>query len=121
MIAFVFPGQGSQAKLMGKALYNKYPHINILDKISNYASVDVKQLCFEDSESKLNDSVNSALAVFSISALVLEILKLNSINPNAYAGYSVGYFSALYAAGYISLKNACDLIKIRAELLKKSA
>ena len=75
MIAFVFPGQGSQAKSMGKALYNKYPHINILDKISNYTSVDVKQLCFEDSESKLNDSVNSALAVFSISALVLEILK----------------------------------------------
>tara|TARA_B100002052_G_scaffold296708_1_gene325747 strand:+ start:1078 stop:2004 length:927 start_codon:yes stop_codon:yes gene_type:complete len=122
MLAFVFPGQGSQIKGMGRTLINEYPnHIKILDEISEISSINIKQLCFDYSDSNINESIHSALAVFSISSLIFEILKENSVVPNAYAGYSLGYYSALYASGYISLPTACYLVKLRAKLLKKSA
>lgn len=122
MLAFVFPGQGSQIVGMGRKLIDEYPnHTKILDEISELSSINIKKLCFNDPDCSINDSVNSAFAVFSISSLINEILKENSINPQAYAGYSLGYYSALYSSEYISLQTACHLIKFRAKLLKESA
>ncbi len=122
MYAFVFPGQGSQLKGMGESVLSHYPETNkTLDQISNFSSIDIRKLCLEDPDSNLQESVQSALAVFSISALILEILKKNSVQPHVYAGYSVGYYSALYASGYISLKTTCEILVFRANLLKESA
>ena len=54
---------------MGESLLIDYPEVNkTLDQISNFCSIDIRKLCLEDPDSNLNESVHSALAVFSISA-----------------------------------------------------
>ena len=122
MFAFVFPGQGSQLKGMGESLLIDYPEVNkTLDQISNFCTIDIRKLCLEDPDSNLKESVHSALAVFSISAIIFEVLEKNYVRPHVYAGYSVGYYSALYASGFITLKTACEILIFRAKLLKDSA
>jgi [acyl-carrier-protein] S-malonyltransferase len=119
---FVFTGQGVQQVGMGKDLYDAYPEQRkIFTKIDSILSREISALCFKGPYEKLIDANAAGLAVFTLSAVINEILKQSLIQPSAYAGYSVGQYSALYASGALSLEDATCVVNRRGQCLKKAA
>ncbi len=120
-IALVFPGQGEQKPGMGRDIYEAYPDKRyIFHKAREIVGEDIKNICFNKNGKELEDARISGLAVFIVSALIYEILK-DYISPLAYAGYSVGQYSALYASGAFSFESSLSLLNFRGRCLQKGA
>lgn len=110
--AFVFPGQGAQYPGMGKGLS---------EKIEEIAGKNIAKLCTEASEDELKQTINSQPAILAVSIAMYEVLlkKINCL-PDFVAGHSLGEYSALYAAGVISLEEIFPLVMKRAELMNNA-
>ena len=108
MIAFVFPGQGSQYVGMGSDFYNEFPESKLVfDQASDKLGIDMSKLCFENSLEDLSLTFNAQPAILTASIAILRVLeKETGINPDFVAGHSLGEYSALVAAGAISLEDA---------------
>jgi [acyl-carrier-protein] S-malonyltransferase len=124
--AFLFPGQGAQKAGMGEDICQSYNCADdIFNKASQIAGYDLKKLCFEDPEEKLNSTVYSQPAIFVTSAAILEVLRseenLKKIKPEVTAGLSMGEYSALYAAGLISFEQGLKLVQKRGQEMQKAA
>ena len=79
--AFLFPGQGAQSVGMGKDIYEKYEEARrIYDKAEEVSGIDVKKLCFEGPEDKLNQTENTQIAILTTSLAMLEVLKVKGIS-----------------------------------------
>ena len=102
--AFLFPGQGAQKVGMGKDFVESFDEADKLfaraDEILGY---DLKRICFEGPEEKLNSTTFSQPAIFVTSAAILEVLRNNpqtsGVEADVTAGLSLGEYNALYAAG----------------------
>lgn len=112
--AFLFPGQGAQVVGMGKDLYEKYEEArNIYDEASRISGIDVKKLCFEGPEEKLNKTEFTQIAILTTSLAFLEVLKKNNIEADTSVGLSLGEYTALIYSGIISFEDGINLIKKR--------
>ena len=112
--AFLFPGQGAQSVGMGKDIYEKYEEARrIYDKAEEVSGIDVKKLCFEEPEDKLNQTENTQIAILTTSLAMLEILKVRGINAEIAVGLSLGEYAALIYSGIISFEDGIKLIKKR--------
>jgi malonyl CoA-acyl carrier protein transacylase len=113
---WVFPGQGSQHKGMGEALFARFPDlVNEADEVLGYS---IRELCFEDLNGVLGETEFTQPALFVVSALGLLAQREDGLAaPQCYAGHSLGEFAALFAAGAFDFATGVALVKERGRLM----
>ncbi len=120
--AFLFPGQGAQYVGMGKDIAEQYPQAQALfDKANEIVGYDLRQICFEGPEDKLNSTTYSQPAIFTVSAALLAMVREAGIVPDVTAGLSMGEYTALYAAGVISFEDGLKLVQKRGQAMQAAA
>jgi [acyl-carrier-protein] S-malonyltransferase len=124
--AFVFPGQGSQAVGMGRALAEAFPAArHVFDEVDEALSQKLSKMMFEGHESDLTLTENAQPALMAVSQAVLKVLEVEGKWTLAHkaqfvAGHSLGEYSALAAAGTLSLGEAARLLKLRGQAMQKA-
>jgi len=119
VIAFVFPGQGSQQVGMGKALT-----LAFRESREVYAQADaalgfpLSKLCFEGPEADLQLTANTQPAILATSVAALRPLVARGVKPERVAGHSLGEYSALVAAGAIALEDALRTVRRRGQYMQ---
>ena len=120
-LTFLFPGQGSQFKGMGKNLLNSYEiSKNYYLEAEKILGFDILKISLEDPFDNLDQTEFTQPAIFINSIIKDKILQDNNYIPNAVAGHSLGEYSALVSCGVLSFKDALKIIKIRASEMQKS-
>lgn len=125
-IAFVYPGQGSQVIGMAKDLYDNFNVAkDVLDTVCSVLKQDLKKLMFEGPIEELTLTENTQPALLAASMMAQKVLEAELGKPihmlaKAVAGHSLGEYSALTAAGCISLENAATLVKLRGNAMQKA-
>jgi [acyl-carrier-protein] S-malonyltransferase len=124
--AFVFPGQGSQAVGMGRALSEAFPAAReTFQEIDDALSQKLTRLMFEGPESDLTLTENTQPALMAVSLAVMRVLEREGGfkvgDKLAFvAGHSLGEYSALAAAGALGLAEAARLLKRRGQAMQKA-
>ncbi|MFZ5638596.1 MAG: ACP S-malonyltransferase [Pseudomonadota bacterium] len=121
MIAFVFPGQGSQKRGMGQGLF---------DEVREYAAVErdvdailgysMRKLCLEDADNRLKDTQYTQPSLYVANALHYYKAVADGQRPDYVAGHSLGEYNALLAAGVFDFLTGLRLVKKRGELMSQA-
>ncbi|UJL47905.1 ACP S-malonyltransferase [Virgibacillus sp. NKC19-16] len=120
-VAFMFPGQGSQAVGMGKVFYDSYPDIKELYQEANQAlNRDITKIMFEGPKEELTETENAQPALLLSSIAIHTLLLKEQIQPVMTVGHSLGEYSALVAAGSIPLDRALPLVATRGKLMEEA-
>ena len=115
-LAFLYAGQGAQHVGMGRDLYEIYPAFRaVLD--SAPVDFDLKQLCFDGPEDRLNDTRYTQPCMVAFAAGVTALLKDAGIVPDYTAGLSLGEYSALHCAGVLDAPSAISLVAFRGQAM----
>lgn len=123
MVAFLFPGQGSQAIGMGQQLAEKYPLANqTYNNADRLLGFPLSKLSWSGPEEDLNDTINTQPALFVHSIATLRIIQENfpNLHPKFVAGHSMGELSALSSAGSMNFEEGLLLVRRRGELMKQA-
>lgn len=121
-IGYIFPGQGTQAVGMGKDIYEKYEEArNVYKLIDNVLNENIEKLTYKKSQDELNKTENTQISIYAMSVAILKILESKGIKPVAAAGLSLGEYSALTAAGVISLEDGAKIVRTRGKLMQNLA
>jgi [acyl-carrier-protein] S-malonyltransferase len=125
-VAYIFPGQGSQAVGMGLRLYTQFHSArNVFDEVDRTLGFSLSRLCFEGPEDELVKTINVQPAVLTVSIACLkaaeEIIGSSLPPPNFVAGHSLGEYTALVVAGALSLSEAVRLVRERGRLMNEAA
>jgi len=124
-IAFIFPGQGSQAVGMGAELAKAYPAARaVFDEVDAALSQNLSRLMWEGPESELTLTENAQPALMAVSLAAMRVLGDKGLalkNKVAYvAGHSLGEYSALAAAGALTLADTARLLKTRGRAMQEA-
>lgn len=118
--AYVFPGQGAQFPGMAKELYETNAAAKqVLDTANDILGFDILNIMFNGTEEDLRQTRVTQPAVF-LHSMAQFVARQNAVLPNMVAGHSLGEFSALAAAGVLSLADALKLVSIRAGAMQKA-
>lgn len=116
--AFVFPGQGAQKPGMGKDFYDSFDIAEqIFEDASNWLSLDMKALCFEENE-KLDLTEYTQAALVTTSLAMAHVVREKGLMPDVTAGLSLGEYCAIEMAGGMSLKSAVCTVRERGILME---
>lgn len=120
-IAFVFPGQGAQYTEMGKEFYDNFEiSKNIFDKSNEILGFDLKSICFNNPDNKLNLTKITQPAILTVSIAILEVLKQYNIKPDVTAGLSLGEYSSLVCAKSMDFETAVKLVYKRGTYMQEA-
>ena len=124
-IAFIFPGQGSQAVGMGAELAKAYPSARaVFDEVDAALSQNLSRLMWDGPEAELTLTENAQPALMAVSLAAMRVLGdkgLKLPGKVAYvAGHSLGEYSALAAAGALGLADTARLLKIRGRAMQEA-
>jgi [acyl-carrier-protein] S-malonyltransferase len=120
-IAFLFPGQGSQAVGMGKDLAEKYPIARqTFEEADEALGYRLSQLCFEGREEQLRLTEVTQPAILTASIAALRVLEDRMPKPAYVAGHSLGEYSAHVAAGTLSFADAVRTVRYRGKYMQEA-
>jgi [acyl-carrier-protein] S-malonyltransferase len=122
LIAFLFPGQGSQKVGMGRALAEAYPEARaVFDEADAALGWALSRLCWEGPEADLTLTAHAQPAILATSVAALRVLEQRrELRPGAVAGHSLGEYSALVAAGSLSLAEAVRVVHLRGKFMQEA-
>jgi [acyl-carrier-protein] S-malonyltransferase len=131
MIAFIFPGQGSQKVGMGRAFAEADPiardtfaeadaALGGLRQGSGAQGSSLSRLCFEGPESDLTLTENTQPAILTVSVAIARVLEARGWRPDFYAGHSLGEYSAHVAAGTIGFADAVRTVRARGRYMQEA-
>lgn len=117
---FLFPGQGTQKKGMLKEVCEKFPEaMDVVKKVEEISGEPVSKFMWETEDSELARSDKSQLAITTASMAITQILKNKGIEPEICAGFSLGEYCALYAAGVLSFNDTVNVVKQRGIIMQQ--
>ncbi|MFJ2208140.1 ACP S-malonyltransferase [Streptomyces microflavus] len=115
MRCYVFPGQGTQKKGMGRNLFGRFPDLpRRADRVLGYP---IEELCLENPERRLSETVYAQPAIYVVNALHWSAAQEDLPPADFFAGHSLGEYSALFAAGAFDFETGLTLVRRRAELM----
>ena len=121
MIAFIFPGQGSQKIGMGQALADAYPVCRqTFDEADAALGESLSRLCFEGPEDQLTLTENQQPAILAVSVAACRYITSLGIQPDFVAGHSLGEYSANVAAGTIAFADALRTVRRRGRYMQEA-
>jgi [acyl-carrier-protein] S-malonyltransferase len=124
--AFIFPGQGSQAVGMGKALADAFPQAKaVFDEVDEALSQKLSAIMWEGPAEELTLTANTQPALMAVSLAAIRILEAEAgldLKKHAtfVAGHSLGEYSALAAAGSLSISDTARLLRIRGNAMQNA-
>src|SRR5579863_6531972 len=129
-VAFLFPGQGSQAVGMGADAFSASPAAkSVFETFDAASGFSLSNLCFQGPEETLRETSNAQPAIITVSLALLAALQeslspthtfsswSSPLVPSYTAGHSVGEYAALVAAGALDLNDAARLVRERGRLM----
>jgi len=120
-IAFLFPGQGSQAAGMGKALADTYPTAKaVFDEADAALGFSISRMCFEGPDEALKLTENTQPALLTVSIAALAVLREMGYAPDYIAGHSLGEYSALVAGGALRFADAVRIVRSRGRYMQQA-
>ena len=119
MLAFTFPGQGSQRPGMGRPWVG-HESWELVDEASDICGRDVSALLLDADADELKDTRNAQLTTFVSSLMVLDAVERLGIEPSFCAGHSLGEYTALTATGALSFDDGVRLVVERADAMHEA-
>jgi [acyl-carrier-protein] S-malonyltransferase len=121
LIAFLFPGQGSQKVGMGKALAETYPICRqTFDEADAALGTPLSRVCFDGPQDQLTLTENAQPAILAASIAAFRLLASKRLRPDVVAGHSLGEYSANVAAGTITFADAVRIVRRRGRYMQEA-